>query len=186
MILCRRYYHFKRKCKTDVFASGVKEVAQSKKNRVLDLKYFSFLCAQSTVPLKSLIFLACHVNTLLRGLFVSVALRTPSRQMRWSQRPQVMWYPLPQEVALKSWYRWHRNFQKRQDILCLFFSTIDCWGIHVCLWFSCLVLFYSQQRLFKANAQSYPPIPTTCKTKVNLRTMINGTCKPSIFHLLYF
>lgn len=29
---------------TDVFASGVKEVAQGKKSRVLHLKYFSFLC----------------------------------------------------------------------------------------------------------------------------------------------
>lgn len=112
MFLWRKYYHFKRKYVADVFASGVKLVAQCK-NEFLDFKYSLFSCAQSTAPLRTLSILEYHINMLLRGLFVSVALRTPSRQMRWSQRPQVMWYPLPQEVALKSWYRWHRNIQKR-------------------------------------------------------------------------
>lgn len=122
----------------DVFASGVKLVAQCK-NEFLDFKYSLFSCAQSTAPLRTLSILEYHINMLLRGLFVSVALRTPSRQMRWSQRPQVMWYPLPQEVALKSWYRWHRNIQKRQDHLCLFYSKINCLGILICLCFSCFL-----------------------------------------------
>ncbi|XP_077159853.1 PHD finger protein 14 isoform X5 [Paroedura picta] len=40
--------------------------------------------------------------------------RTPNRQLRWSQRPQLMLYPLLREVVLNNWYPWHRYIQKRR------------------------------------------------------------------------